>query len=125
MMKRLLLILCLLAFTGVSAQISQTFKNVTVNDTLKTAADSLLLIKGHLVPTSDSSFYIGNDSLPWEGAFVDSAYINKTVRIKNIDNAPTTSGALIITGASATDAAIFTTVANNNINLSPSLTFYR
>lgn len=72
MMKKLLVILCLLAFTGVSAQISQTFKNVTINDTLKTASDSILLIKGHLVPTDDSSLDIGTALLRWNVLYVDT-----------------------------------------------------
>lgn len=70
-MKKLLLILCLLAFTGVSAQISQTFKNVTINDTLKTGADSILPVRANLIPTNDSCLNLGTDSLRWDTLFVD------------------------------------------------------
>src|SRR3989304_5495957 len=99
-MKKLLITLIFaFSYMASGAQISQTFKNVTVLDTLKTGSDSMLFIKAHLIPQSDSSFDVGNDTLRWNKIYADTidanvidgpTYPDSSVLFVGSDGKPTT-----------------------------------
>lgn len=110
-MKKGLLILCLLASTGGSAQISQTFKNVTINDTLKTSADSLLLIRAHLTPTSDSLFDIGEDSSRWSVGYFNIINTNTLAGVTSASIVSSITGWAQYVDTIYTSAAPFTVLS--------------
>jgi hypothetical protein len=115
-MKRLLYTLAAISlFTSDStAQISQAFKNVTVLDTLKTSSDSILPVKAHLVPTSDSSLDLGSAVLKWRTIYADNTSVvassSDTLTAANLY----TKGVTWTARASATEANDWRSVAYGN-----------